>query len=224
MRPTRPPCRSWLAPTTVPDPAQAPRRLLLLRHGQTAWNLEGRVQGQIDVPLDETGLVQAEKVASVIAAMRPAFVRSSDLSRASVTAARVAEASGVDLTTDVRFREFDLGERAGVRLVDYEASNPDEFAAFRSGRYDVVPGGESREDVVARFVPALDEAFADVPPAELGVVVAHGAALKTSLAAWLGWGVEASASLHALGNCHWALVDDSGPGGARRLVAFNRHA
>lgn len=199
------------------------RRLLLLRHGQTAWNHTKRIQGQIDVPLDETGVVQAEKTAPVVAAMRPAFVRSSDLVRASATAERVAEAAGVGLTLDPRLREFDLGERAGTSLSDYAISNPDEFAAYRTGRYDVVPGGESREEVVARFVPALTEALADLAPGELGVVVAHGAALRVSLASWLGWAPEMALTLHSLGNCHWAVADDSGESGAPRLVAFNQH-
>ncbi|WP_162598810.1 histidine phosphatase family protein [Nocardioides gilvus] len=200
-----------------------PRRLLVLRHGQTAWNHTQRVQGQIDVPLDETGVVQAEQVAPVLAAMRPAFVRSSDLVRASATAERVAAAAGVPLVVDARLREFDLGERSGTTLSDYAASHPDEFAAYRAGHYDVVPGGESREDVVARFVPALTEALRALAPGELGVVVAHGAAIKVSLASWLGWAPETATTLHALGNCHWALVDDSGQAGVRRLVAFNRH-
>ena len=205
-----------------------PRSLLLLRHGQTAWNLEGRVQGQIDVPLDGTGLLQAEKVAPVLAGMRPGLVVSSDLSRARVTAEKVAEAAGLDVRLDPRVREFDLGERAGSTLADYATSHADEFAAFRAGRYEVVPGGETREDVVARFVPALDEALAVTPPGGLTVVVAHGAALKVSLVEWLGWPSASVLSLHALGNCHWALLDDSGAAdasgaGGRRLVAYNRH-
>lgn len=210
----------------MPEAAE-PRRLLLLRHGQTAWNLAQRVQGHTDVPLDDTGLLQAEKVAPVIAAMGPAFVRSSDLARARVTAEKVAEAAGLDVEVDPRLREFDLGERTGVTLADYAATAADEFMAFRSGRYDVVPGGESSEQLVARFVPALDEAMAALEPGGLGVVVAHGAALKVSLTAWLGWAPEVALALHALGNCHWVLVDDSGapdtPSQGRRLVAYNRH-
>lgn len=205
--------------------APGSRRLLLLRHGQTAWNLEQRVQGQTDVPLDDTGVLQAEKVAPVVAAMGPAFVRSSDLSRASTTAAKVAEACGLPVHLDPRLREFDLGERSGTLLTDYAAIAADEFAAFRSGRYDVVPGGESREQLVARFVPALVDALAEVPHGGLGVVVAHGAALKVSITEWLGWPPELALTLHALGNCHWALVDDSGapdsPAQGRRLVAWN---
>ena len=200
------------------------RRLVLLRHGRTAWNLEGRIQGQLDVPLDDLGLVQAEKVAPVIAAMQPAFVRSSDLVRASATAEQVARAAGLELVTDRRFREFDLGERSGQTHAEWAADSADEFAAFRSGRYEVAAGGESREQLVARFVPALEEAFADVPVDGVGVVVAHGAALKVSICAWLGWPTETVLGLRALGNCHWAVLEteiDADGAEIRRLGAFN---
>ncbi|GGD29583.1 histidine phosphatase family protein [Nocardioides daphniae] len=207
--------------------AAAPRRLLLLRHGQTAWNLEHRIQGHTDVPLDDTGVVQAEKVAPVIAAMGPSLLRSSDLSRARVTAEKVAEAAGLEVEVDPRLREFDLGERAGLTHGEYAETNADEFAAFRTGRYDVVPGGESRAQLEARFVPALDEAVALLSPGQLGVVVAHGAALKVGLTAWLGWPPETVLTLQALGNCHWVLLEESeGAAGAspvRRLAAYNRH-
>lgn len=211
-----------------PESRSGARKLLLLRHGQTAWNLEGRVQGQLDIPLDETGLLQAEKVAPVIAGLRPGRIVSSDLARARTTAEKVAEAASLELRLDPRLREFDLGERSGTTLAEYAASHADEFALYRAGHYEVVPGGESREDVVGRFMPALAEALEATEPGGLTVVVAHGAAIKVSLVAWLGWPKEAVLSLHALGNCHWALLDDSGPvdasGDVRpRLVAYNHH-
>lgn len=203
------------------------RRLVLLRHGRTAWNLERRIQGQTDVPLDEVGVLQAEKVAPTLAAMQPAFVRSSDLVRASATAERVADLAGLELVTDRRLREFDLGERAGTTHAEFEATAADEFAAFRAGRYEAAAGAESSADVVSRFVPALDEALAAVPVDGLGVVVAHGAALKVAIAAWLGWPGEVVLGLRALGNCHWAVleseVDVTGTE-SRRLGAFNLHA
>ncbi|MFC6153729.1 histidine phosphatase family protein [Nocardioides yefusunii] len=214
------------AGTTVSE--SAPRRLLLLRHGRTSWNLEGRVQGQTDVPLDEVGVEQARLVAPALAKYAPVLVRSSDLARARVTAEAVADACGVEVSLDSRLREFDLGERAGARLTDYAAAHADEYAAFRAGRYDVVPGGESREQLVERFVPAVQDALRALRPGELGVVVAHGAALKVAVAALLGWPAEAVGTMHALGNCHWVEIDDSGApenlAGGLRLVAWNRHA
>ena len=71
-------------------------RLVLVRHGQTAWNLEGRAQGHTDVGLDETGRAQARAMAPYVAAMAPTALWSSDLARARETADRLAEATGLD--------------------------------------------------------------------------------------------------------------------------------
>ena len=86
------------------------RRLVVLRHGQTDYNLANRAQGHLDVPLNETGRAQARGVAPVIAAYAPSFIWSSDLVRASETAAIVAEVCGLEVTTDARLREFAVGE------------------------------------------------------------------------------------------------------------------
>lgn len=205
-----------------------PRTLLLLRHGRTAWNAEKRIQGQRDVPLDATGERQAKEVAGVLAAMGPCFVRSSDLVRARATAEVVAAAAGVTVEPDPRLREFDLGERSGWSHEEYRAAHPAEFARFKAGEYDAAPRGESVATLLARTVPALDEAMAQVPAGGLGMVVSHGAALRVSVAEWVGLPRGAGLSFAPLGNCHWALVQASVVGDApptgRRVLAWNRHA
>jgi probable phosphoglycerate mutase len=200
------------------------RRLVLLRHGRTAWNAEQRAQGHSDVPLDDTGHAQAAAAAPVLAALRPVFLRSSDLGRARQTAAYVSEATGLDVLIDPRLREYDLGERTGMTMPEYADAFPDEYAAYRSGRYEVVPGGESTAQVVDRFGTAVREAFAELEPGQCGVVVAHGAALKVSLVEVLGWPEDLAATLQGMDNCGWAVLDDSGPERALRLVAYNRTA
>ena len=96
-----------------------PRRLVLLRHGQTAWNKAGRVQGQLDAELDDTGRRQAAETAPVIAAMGPVALWSSDSLRARDTAAYVAKESGLDPTYDARLREYYLAERQGLTHTEY---------------------------------------------------------------------------------------------------------
>lgn len=198
------------------------RRLVLLRHGQTAWNAERRAQGHSDVEIDATGHAQAAAVAPYVAAMHPSLLWSSDLSRARETAAYVAAASGLEVRTDPRLREYDLGERTGMTMAEYAVAHPEEYRAFRAGSYDVVPGGETTARVVARVVETAREALAAIPPGRCGVLVAHGAALKVSVAALLGWPTEAATSLQALDNCGWAELHDSGDGGRLRLAAWNR--
>lgn len=198
------------------------RRLLLLRHGRTAWNDVGRIQGQADAPLDGTGHAQARSVAPVLAAMRPGVLWSSDLSRAADTAAYLAQASGLVLVHDRRLRETMLGERQGTTHDEYAATRPEEYAAFRRGDFDVVPGGERSGTVRARMVAALRELLVLVPPGGLGVAVTHGHAAKHAVAGLLGWPPQAHLGLRGMDNCGWAELDVD-EGGAVRLRAWNQH-
>ena len=78
-----------------------------LRHGQTAWNAEGRAQGHADVGLDDVGRNQAEAVAPVVAALDPALLVTSDLARARETAAFLEKETGLTAVEDPRWREYD---------------------------------------------------------------------------------------------------------------------
>jgi broad specificity phosphatase PhoE len=205
------------------------RTLILLRHGRTAWNAAGRVQGHTDVPLDDVGRAQAAGAASAIAVLTPVFVHSSDLARAAETADVVAEACGLPVARDPRLREYDVGERAGLTIPEFAAAFPSEHArwAAAGGSFenaDSVAGAESTSDVLARMLPALRSAFSALAPGETGVIVGHGAALRVALLALLGWDGSASSPLRALANCGWATVDDSALGGGLRLAAYNRIA
>jgi len=201
------------------------RRLVLLRHGRTAWNAVGRGQGHSDVELDEIGHLQAKRAAPYVAAYRPSVLWSSDLVRASRTAEYVAEASGLELRLDARLREYSLGERTGLTLAEYAARWPAEYADFRAGRFSAVPGGETTDDVLARFVPALEELAGGLAPGETGVAVSHGAALKVALIDFLGWPAGTDMGMRGLDNCGWAVLtaDDEEPDARPhwRLAAYN---
>ncbi|MDF1606502.1 histidine phosphatase family protein [Nocardioides sp. YIM 152315] len=200
----------------------APRRLVLLRHGRTAWNAARRVQGQLDVEIDDTGHRQAAAVAPVVAAMGPAALWSSDSARARQTAAYVAKETGLDPTYDARLREYFLGERQGLTHDEYAALAPDEFAAFRAGDFDVVPGGETAAQVAGRVVAAVRDLLASIAPGEVAVAVSHGAAIRDAVPVLLGWPVTERAALHGLPNCGWAELDRADADGSLRLVAYGR--
>ena len=200
------------------------RTLVLLRHGQTSWNLERRAQGHSDIELDDTGHAQAAAVAPYIAGLAPALLWSSDLSRARQTAEYVAKEAPVTLRIDARLREFGLGDRTGLTMAEFAETYPEEYREFRAGRYDVVPGSEGRSAVVARMGACVAEALAALSPGECGVLVSHGGALKVSVLELLGWSEGAAAGLQALDNCGWAVISDSGVDGRLRLGAWNRTA
>jgi probable phosphoglycerate mutase len=197
-------------------------RLVLVRHGQTAWNLEGRAQGHTDVCLDETGRAQAAALAPYVAAMAPTALWSSDLARARETAAVLAAATGLDVRADRRLREFDAGERSGLTTAEFAQRFPAAHASWQDGHITGhVPGAETVAEVTARMVPALREIWEATPRGETSVVVAHGACLKVSLLAFLGWPESLVATLRGLDNCGWAVVEADPEGRGTRLASYN---
>ncbi|WP_460829113.1 histidine phosphatase family protein [Nocardioides hungaricus] len=195
------------------------RRLILLRHGRTAWNAEQRIQGQLDAELDDTGHRQAAAVASVLAALSPAALWSSDSARARQTAAYLAKETGLEPTYDARLREYDLAGWQGLTHDDLVGTPG--FEEFRRGDFDVVPGGETATAVATRMVAAVSELLASIGPGELAVAVSHGAAIRDAVPLLLGWPATERAALHGLDNCGWAELDTSGDG-PMRLSAYNR--
>jgi probable phosphoglycerate mutase len=201
------------------------RRLILLRHGQTAWNESGRAQGHADIELDPTGHAQAEAAARHLAGSDIAALWSSDLVRARTTAGYVAAETGLPVSYDQRLREFDVGERQGLTLDEFAERFPDEYTAWAVGDGLVpVKGGEDAKDVEARIVPALFECLSGLRHGETGLVVTHGAAMKVALVGLLGWPQELSASLKGVDNCAWITVEEIAHGGRLRLAGYNQKA
>jgi len=196
--------------------------LVLLRHGRTDWNAERRIQGQSDSQLDELGHAQARAVAPVLAKLGPAVLWSSDSDRTRDTAAYVAEACGLTPTYDARLREYSLGPREGLLHHEFAAAAPEEFAEFARANWEAVPGAERRADVAARMTAAVGDAVADLPPDGVALVVSHGAAIRTGLAALVGWSSEEALTLRGMDNCGWAVLRRNAPEDPWRLLAYNR--
>jgi len=177
-------------------------RLLLWRHGNTDSNAADRVQGQADTPLNDLGRAQAAAAAPVLAAMRPDVIVSSDLSRASDTAAFLGEATGLPVTADPRLRERYFGVWQGMTLAKIAVRYPVEFAAWRRG--DPSPGCdlESLDDLSKRVGVALQE-LADAHPGATIVAATHGGAAVRGTGHLLGWPMDVLRTLRGLENCHW---------------------
>jgi broad specificity phosphatase PhoE len=183
------------------------RRLVILRHGRTAWNAERRYQGQADPPLDSVGQSQAAEVATLMAAMKPDILVSSDLQRARDTAELVASATGLELITDPRLRERHLGHWQGLTRDEVESRYPDEYADWLAGRDVVRRGGETRQEVGER----ARELVAELPEVELTLLVSHGATAMCLSASLLGL-PQTPSILGPLANCHWTELRDIGDG------------
>lgn len=176
-----------------------PTLLFALRHGQTAWNAELRIQGQLDVPLNDTGHWQAARLAEALADAGIAAVYTSDLQRARATAEPLALAAGVPLVADVRLRERGFGQFEGHTYADIEARWPQAAARWRRREAGAGPeGGETLEAFYARSVAAVCH-IAAAHPGQTIAVVAHGGVLDCLYRAAVGVALEAPRSWQ-LGN------------------------
>lgn len=198
------------------------RRIVLVRHGRTAWNAEGRAQGHADVGLDDVGRRQAEAMAVVVAGFDPALLVTSDLARARETAAFLEKETGRTAVEDPRLREYDVGERTGLTREEFaERLGVQALRSWDVHAHVDVAGAETSQDVAARMMPAVTEVMERLGPGETAVVVTHGAALRIALTCLLGWPVEASDGFEAMHNCGWATLAESGAG-RLRLSSYNQ--
>ena len=168
-------------------------RIIAIRHGETAWNVDGRIQGQLDVPLNETGRWQAERLGRALAASEQASaVYSSDLLRAWDTARAVAERMGIPQRDALGLRERAFGRFEGKTFPDLEAQHPAETARWRRRDPDwAPPGGESLHDFRSRVLQAT-EALARQHLGEQIILVAHGGVLDVLYRRAIGAELEAT--------------------------------
>lgn len=178
------------------------RRLLLLRHGRTAWNAQRRFQGQADPPLDEVGRSQAYEVSALVAALHPDLLVSSDAVRAMQTAEIVGEATALPVLADARLRERGLGHWEGLTRDEVAERYPDEIADWVAGRDVSRRGGETREQVAERALAA----FAELPDVATIVLVSHSATAMALTNALLGI-PQGTHPLGPLANCHWSELN-----------------
>jgi probable phosphoglycerate mutase len=206
----------------VSDPAQPALpvpRLLVWRHGRTAWNAAGRFQGQLDPPLDAVGRAQADRAAPYLRAtgLSPAdtVVVSSDLVRAAATATALTDLLGIPLRIDPRLREHGMGCWEGLTRDEVEQRYPDQYADWLAGRPVRGRGGEEPEHVGDRAVAALG----DLPPAGAAVVVTHGGTAGRLVERLLGLGADHRRVVGPLANCAWSELVFQGT--RWRLISHN---
>jgi len=185
------------------------RQVILWRHGRTAWNVEGRVQGQSDIPLDEVGVTQARAAAARLAALKPDRIVSSDLVRAADTARTLGDLTGTAVELDPRLRELNFGEREGLTWREAWAKFPDGMKAWVEGDETQIPGSETHREAGERFAAALHDLLEDLPADGVMVVVAHGAVLRTGACAFLDIPEAHWSTFGGLGNCAWSVLEES---------------
>jgi glucosyl-3-phosphoglycerate phosphatase len=184
------------------------KRLLLVRHGETAWNAAKVLQGQADIELSERGHEQARALGPMLERWAPDEAWTSDLKRARQTATLVGWPKA---SVDPRWREADLGEWTSKRVHDLTAKDAAHYQRWRNG-LDAPPGGESMVTFRERIGAALDalrERSGDV------LVVTHGGAIRAVLGIALGL---TSDRIVAVEPCSLTALDMSS---SPRLLAYN---
>ena len=152
-------------------------RIVAIRHGETAWNVDTRIQGHLDIPLNTTGLWQADQVARALADEPITAIYTSDLKRAHATAQAVARSTGAPLTTHTGLRERSFGHFQGRTFAEIEAELPEDAHRWRKRDPHYAPeGGESLVTLKER----IERTVAQLAQQHLGeqvVMVAHGGVL-----------------------------------------------
>ena len=156
--------------------------LYLIRHGQTAYNATGRVQGWLDVPLDDVGKMQALSVSRRFIDKRVSAIYSSPLSRAAETAKAIAAACNRDISLDIRLREYNMGDWTGLTGDEIAATAPGYHVTNHEAQ---IPNGETALDMRKRVEAFLGDVITKHTSRDMVVAVSHGGTLGMVVAAML---------------------------------------
>ena len=196
--------------------------VVLWRHGQTDFNKEQRLQGQVDIALNDDGRRQATLAATALTGLEPTRIITSDLARATETAKTLADLTGIVPIPDPRLRERSFGAWEGLTQGEIKQGWPDAFQAWRRGREPEGVGAETRGDCGARVAQAVAEGAADLGEHDTLVVVAHGAAITLGQTVLMGLDPMEWFGLTGLENCAWTLMHPNpGREPVWRLSAYN---
>ena len=189
-------------------------KLLLIRHGESVANTEGRIQGHFDSPLSDRGREQVSLLARRLAdeGLELSAVYASDLSRAVETAELLDDHLPAPLTLDARWREYDWGMLTGLIWNDVEFLHPDLWQEWQSPGWHPIPGEEGTEPFYQRISAALEDVVAAHQDGETVTIVSHGGSLGMALVHLLRMEVRWPVPFR-FGNASLSIVEflDRGP-------------
>ena len=183
------------------------QRIVLWRHGQTDLNIENRFQGHSDIPLNETGHLQARRAAPLLNALRPEKIICSDLIRTQQTAAALSELTKLPVLLDRGLRETNGGKWEGRTGDENRAQDYERFVTWLDGN-DLPAGetGERRSEIAERAVAAIERALQ--PEISTLVVVTHGGTARIVIGKMLGLPMNQWASIGGLANAAWSILEN----------------
>ena len=153
---------------------QEPTRIIAVRHGETAWNVDTRIQGHLDIPLSANGRWQAARLAEALRDESIKAIYASDLTRAWETAQYVGQVHGLPVIKEIGLRERDFGDFEGKTFAEIEMLLPEQSMRWRKRDPDFYPaGGESLVALRARVMEAAERLAAQHPGEQIALV-GHG--------------------------------------------------
>ena len=180
--------------------------LVLIRHGETDWNVEGRYQGQADPPLNARGLAQARELAEALRGVTLDVLYSSPLRRALQTAQILAAGLRLPLHVEPRLVEIHQGDWQGRLRAEISARYPDLFRRWETEPWEVTPpGGEHLTHVQDRVYAALDDILARYRGQHIGLVI-HRIPIALIKMRYQGLALDVVRTLH-LPNTYWEEID-----------------
>lgn len=193
-------------------------QLHLIRHGETGWNAEGRVQGHADNPLNEIGRGQARALRERLAHLRPARIYASSSRRARETAELGFGHLELEVVVTDQLREICLGDWEGHLYQALEQSHPEQVRQFRQEPHNFrYPGAETFAELQARGLVALAEIVARETPGSDILVVSHGAMIRTLLSHYLERPLSRLWEPPRMHNCAHSIIEFPRHGGPRVL-------
>ncbi|MEU9748009.1 histidine phosphatase family protein [Streptomyces niveus] len=188
------------------------RRIILWRHGQTAWNLERRFQGTTDIELTEAGVAQARRSARLLASLRPDALVASDLQRVVATANELSTLTGLPVSYDSALRETYAGAWQGLTHEEIVERFGEQYLAWKRGEPVRRGGGELETEVADRAAPVVLHHADKLPDNGTLVVVSHGGTIRTTIGRLLGLEAHHWEGLGGLSNCCWSVLGEGARG------------
>ena len=196
--------------------------LLLVRHGETEWNAEGRIQGHTDIGLSEKGAEQARSLGQRLVDLRIDAAYSSDLKRTSETAKLALGDRNLVLNKTSELREYHKGIFEGMTLGEIQAQYPEEYPKYLEKDLSYAPkGGETTRDVSIRMASIIGDIKAKHMD-ETVLVVSHGGVLRAAMVFLLGMELESNWSF-VFGNCSLTIVNTFADNTVLRLFNDTSH-
>lgn len=197
-------------------------RLLLVRHGETPWNLDGRLQGSTDVDLSEKGREQARLVGRRLSTTAIDLAYSSNQSRARETAEIILEGRDVPLHAIPELRERSHGVFEGLTAKERRQRYPDMFAASLLNNLDFAPTGGETFRQTNRRMAAWAQDFRDAHLDSTVLVVGHGGTLRAAILGWLDL-PDHTTFRFIMANCSLSIIDTYPDNAVLRLYNDTSH-